>query len=52
MPPDVAGAQDAAKTEGVDLLERFGLITEQDLAALLGMTGKSLKNRGRTYQSL
>jgi hypothetical protein len=38
----------AATTEGVDLLERFGLITEEDLAALLGMTVKSLKNRARS----
>jgi hypothetical protein len=38
----------AAVTEGVDLLERFGLITEEDLAALLGMTVKSLKNRPRS----
>lgn len=29
------------------LLERFGLITEPDLAALLGVTVKTLKNRRR-----
>jgi hypothetical protein len=60
--PDVDGDRDGGKsplskpprrggavtTEGVDLLERFGLITEEDLAALLGMTVKSLKNRPRS----
>lgn len=29
------------------LLERFGLIAEADLAALLGVTVKTLKNRKR-----
>ena len=32
-------------TEPKHLLERFGLITEEDLAALLGLTVRSLRNR-------
>jgi hypothetical protein len=43
------GAGDGAvATEGVDLLEPFGLITEEDLAALLGISVKSLKNKPRS----
>lgn len=34
-------------TDAVNLLERFGLITEEDLATLLGVTIKTLKNRPR-----
>ncbi len=34
-------------TEPTHLLERFGLITEPDLAALLGVTVLTLKNRAR-----
>jgi hypothetical protein len=34
-------------TDAVNLLERFGLITEEDLAALLGCSVKTLKNRSR-----
>lgn len=30
-----------------ELLERFGLITEDDLATLLGITVRTLKNRPR-----
>lgn len=30
------------------LLERFGLITEEDMAALLGVSVKTLKNRAAT----
>lgn len=32
-------------TEPKHLLERFNLITEEDLAALLGLTVRSLRNR-------
>lgn len=28
-----------------DVLQRFGLVSEQDVAALLGMTVESLRNR-------
>jgi hypothetical protein len=45
---DSARAPDAAKTKGVDLLQRFALVTEEDLAALLGIGVKSLKNRPRS----
>jgi len=34
-------------TEPQHLMERFGLITEDDLASLLGVTVKTLKNRPR-----
>jgi hypothetical protein len=37
-----------AMTDAVNLLERFGLITEEDLAALLGCSVKTLKNRSRS----
>ena len=30
-----------------ELLDRFGLVTEESLAKLLGVTVKTLKNRGR-----
>jgi hypothetical protein len=42
---NLARTPDAAETQGVDLLERFGLITEEDLAALLGISVGTLKNR-------
>jgi hypothetical protein len=32
-------------TDAASLLERFGLVTEEDLAALLGVTVASLRNR-------
>jgi DNA-binding Lrp family transcriptional regulator len=35
-------------TEAINLLERFGLITEEDLAALLGISVPTLKNRLRS----
>lgn len=31
-----------------ELLDRFGLVTEESLAKLLGVTVKTLKNRRRT----
>lgn len=34
--------------DATHLLERFGLITEEDLAALLGCSVKTLKNRARS----
>lgn len=34
-------------TEPSELLKHFGLITEEDLAALLGITVPSLRNRAR-----
>ena len=34
-------------SDSVNLLERFGLITEDDLAQLLGVSVKTLKNRSR-----
>lgn len=34
-------------SDAVQLLERFGLITEGDLATLLGVSVKTLKNRPR-----
>jgi hypothetical protein len=43
-----AAGNGAVATEGVDLLERFGLIAEEDLACLLGISVKSLKNRPRS----
>lgn len=35
-------------TDTIQLLERFGLITEDDLASLLGIGVRSLRNRPRT----
>ena len=32
-------------SDAAHLLKRFGLITEEDLAALLGLTVRSLRNR-------
>jgi hypothetical protein len=34
-------------TESAHLLERFGLVAEEDLATLLGVSVKTLKNRPR-----
>lgn len=34
-------------SENTEILKRFGLITEEDLAALLGITVPSLRNRPR-----
>lgn len=34
-------------SDATQLLERFGLIPEEDLAALLGVSVKTLKNRRR-----
>lgn len=34
-------------TDAAHLLERFGLITEEDLATLLGCSVKTLRNRAR-----
>ena len=34
-------------SDATHLLERFGLITEEDLAALLGCSVKTLRNRAR-----
>jgi len=35
-------------SEPAELLKHFGLITEEDLASLLGITVPSLRNRPRT----
>lgn len=35
-------------SDATHLLERFGLVTEDDLAALLGITVRTLKNRPRS----
>ena len=35
-------------SEATQLLERFGLIPEEDLAKLLGVTVRTLQNRPRT----
>ena len=40
-----ADASEAVMTEPKHLLERFNLITEDDLASLLGVSVKTLKNR-------
>lgn len=34
-------------SDSTELLERFGLITEEDFARMLGITVRTLKNRGR-----
>lgn len=34
-------------TDSTDLLNRFGLITEDDFAKMLGISVRTLKNRGR-----
>jgi hypothetical protein len=34
-------------SDNVDLLNRFGLVAEEDVARLLGVSVKTLKNRSR-----